>query len=340
MSDLPPAEGSADKPFVENPYTALLKEVHWGGGFMVGVNVGFAGAGPRTDVILLRGAKSWTEAKTLTGGVGTQYDNRAGAYGNPLTGIDANGNPINTPTFVLGGLTDVFGGGPTGGDLLSAWIETTTDGGQTWIRSYEAENSWVVAIVYDKMDQVFYAQATANAGLSADYEWQVLKSLDGFHWTVVETTPGGPDTNQYASPIMTAAADPIYQDGNGNNCPGGVYGYDWAKKILMAPYPDIVAFAYESRFTAPQVQIRKEPEPGHRIFTYIDIPRMTQIVSVAFAGGMWQATGTDDEAALIATSTDDGETWAITYSQDEPGGIAMIVLGAASEPPVPEPSLS
>jgi hypothetical protein len=29
MSDLPPAEGSAEKPYVENPYTGLLKDVHW-----------------------------------------------------------------------------------------------------------------------------------------------------------------------------------------------------------------------------------------------------------------------------------------------------------------------
>jgi hypothetical protein len=138
---------------------------------------------------------------------------------------------------------------------------------------------------------------------------------------------------------MTAAADPIYQDGDNHNCPGGVYGYDWAKKILMAPYPDIAAFAYEQRFTAPQVQIRKEHESGERTYTYINMPGgMTQIVSVAFAGGMWQATGgTDDETALIATSTDDGETWSITYSQAAPaGGIAMIALGAVSEPSVTE----
>lgn len=39
MSDAPPAEGSADKPYVENPYTALLKEVHWTGVVPPGVNI-------------------------------------------------------------------------------------------------------------------------------------------------------------------------------------------------------------------------------------------------------------------------------------------------------------
>jgi len=335
MSDLP-AEGSVDRPYAEAPYVEWLRSVNWSGGFMVGVNLSVEGPdGNTTNTILLHGAKSWTEAKTLSG-ARTIYDNRAGAYGNPPTGTDASGNPIKTPTFLLGGQTTVFGG-TYPGFLYTAWIETTTDGGKTWTRSYEADQSFVVAIVYDKTDKVFYAQATANATGGDDYVWQVLKSADGLSWDVVETTPGGPGAGSYASPIMTEASDPIYQDGNGNNCPGGVYGYDEAHKILMAPYPDIVPFAYERRFGAPQVQIRTENQAGHRSYTYIDIPGMDTIVSVAFSGGMWQAAGSG-EGAQIATSTDDGDTWTTTYSEGPVGSSAMIVLGAVSEPPpVTEP---
>lgn len=338
MSDLAPVEGSIDKPYVENPYTALLKSVGWSGGFMLGVNHLVEGTdGDTADAILLHGSKSWTEAKTLTR-ARTIYDNRAGAYGNPPTKIDANGNPIKTPTYLLGGGATVFGV-PDPGFLYVGWIETTTDGGKTWTRSYEAEQSRVVAIVYDKTDKVFYAQATANDTGGADYVWQVLKSADGMTWAVVETSPGGPATNQYASPIMTAAADPIYQDGNHNNCPGGVYGYDEAKKILMAPYPDIVPFAYERRFGAPQVQIRTENPAGHRTSTYIDIPGLDTIISVAYSGSMWQAAGSGD-TAQIATSTDDGETWDITYSAGPAGSSAMVVLGAQADPePTTGPSL-
>src|SRR4029077_1915033 len=182
MSDLPPAEGSADKPFVENPYTALLKSVGWGGGFMAGVNLRIAGVSD-VNAVLLRGAKSWTEAKTLSGGR-TLYDNRAGAYGNPRS----------TSTFLFGGQATVYGGSSPG-FLYLAWIEATTDGGQTWTRTYEAEQSYVAALVYDKTDEVFYAQATANADGGTHYVWQVLKSEDGMSWAVVETTAGA--GNQY-----------------------------------------------------------------------------------------------------------------------------------------------
>jgi hypothetical protein len=312
MPSLP--EGSRERPYRENP-NEHLKEVHWGGGgFNVGVNLFVTSPdGNTTNAVFVQGSKSWTETKTISGPL-TLYDNRAGAFGNP-----------GTQTFVLGGQATVFGVGPAG-VRYDAWIETSKDGGKTWARSYAAAGGFVVAIVYDKANKVFFAQVTADAGPvlragTGDYVWQVLRSVDGAAWSVVDTADGGPANNRYASPIMTAAADPIYQDAAGNNCPGGVYGYDKAKNIVMAPYPDIETFAYEARFGGSQVQIRKALGTS-----YIDIPGMDRVFSVAYSGGVWVAAGAGD-TALIATSMDDGETWATTYSAGPSGSQARVGLG-------------
>jgi len=323
MSDPVGPEGSVEKPFRENP-PEHLRSVHWGGAeFTVGVNLRVAAPeGGSTNTIFLRGSgNGWTGSKTLAGSL-TVNDNRCGAYG----------APANAPTFLLAGLSTKFDSSPVG-FLYTAWIEASTDAGATWVRGYEADHSFVVALVYDKEQSKFFAQAVTDAQKfpgDEDYTWIVLESRDGLSWGVVESTPGHPGVgNQYASPIMTAAADAIYQDGFNNNCPGGVYGYNKAAKILMAPYPDIVAFAYEGKFGSPQVQIRSEDETGYRAYRYIDIPGMESVVSVAYAGGIWQAAGfSSDDTAVIATSKNVGTTWDITYSQAGPGGTsARIVLG-------------
>lgn len=316
MADIP-TEGSVDKPYRQNP-PRMFQEVHWGGGFAVGVGI-------VNGVLLLHGSKTWAEAKTLSR-ERTNYNNRAGAFGNPVSRVDDDGNPISTPTFLLGGqatvTTDEFPG-----FLFVSWIEASTDGGKTWVSSYEANQSLVAAIVYDKTEQVFYAQVTAGDVGDGTYTWQVLRSPDGMSWGVVETAPA---LERYASPIMTAAADPIYQDAEGNNCPGGVYGYNKAKKILMAPYPDVIAYAHAGRFGSEQIQIRKEDDAGARTYSYVDIPGMDYVVSVAFSGGLWQAAGRDNagDVARIATSADDGRTWVITYAPATPSG-ARIILGNA-----------
>jgi hypothetical protein len=295
-------------PYVESPLDRIVN-VNWGGGFTAGVNLvdDEGGTNIYKTVLLHSTGQHWTEGKTLVGNPGDVYDNRAGAVG----------NPSDIPTFLLGGLHVVDE--PT--LHYVAWIERSTDGGRTWTRVYEANDSFVIAIVYDQTNRVFYAQATANNTGTGTYNWQVLKSTNGLSWTVVET-----------SPIMTAAADPIYQDANHHNCPGGVYGYNKAKKILIAPYPDIVAYAYEGRGASPQIQIRTEDDTGVRTFVYKDIPGMDRISSVAYSGGVWQAagylSGSGVQTAKIATSTDDGTSWTVGYSVAGPiGNSAMIALG-------------
>jgi hypothetical protein len=287
--------------------------VHWGA-------VEFAAAvdsrvGSDVNTILLHGSQTWTDGATVSG-ARTIYNARAGAFG----------IPGNAPTFVFGGAALRSIDAPPG-YLYVAWIETSTDTGKTWARTHEATQSFVTAIVYDKANQVFYAQATAENQDGSHYVWQVLRSQDGMSWGVVETAPGGPTHNDYYSPLMNGAADPIYQDGDGNNCAGGVYGYDKAKKILMAPYPDVIS-TYEGRFTGTQVQIRTEHEDGLRTTTYVDIPGMPQVSSVAYAGGVWQIAGSASAGAVIATSAD-GATWASTYNGPAQSAARMVLAPVA-----------
>jgi hypothetical protein len=311
MADIP-TEGTVDKPYRQNP-PRLFQEVHWvGGTFAASVLIEV----PEAANAVFLWSETWEEAKTLSA-AGNFYNPRAGAFG----------NPNSTPTFVLGGYNSFHLG--EGFSRFAAWIEASTDVGETWARGYDGANSQVVSIVYSKTEEVFYAQAASDLkGFTPDFTWLLLKSSDGMGWGVAETAPGGPDAHRYVFPAMNAAADPIYQDGDGNNCCGGVYGYDRARKILMAPYPDVVAATLDNKSYGWQVQIRKEDEDGDRTFDYVDIPGIDQVYSVAYSGGVWQAAGSGSgPIPRIATSTDDGETWLTTYSGSE--GRVLVALGTS-----------
>jgi hypothetical protein len=307
-----------DPPWRLDPLQNIVN-VSWGAGvFACGVVQG-------VSLILLyykSSAGGWVKGGTILG----DFDCRGGACG--MVGADPGNNIKGTSVFLLGGGELQVGGGQF---LNVAYIMTSTDGGQTWIRSYTNDHSFVTAMVYDPQDQTFYAQATANAGRVniAEYDWLVLKSSDGVSWVVVETTPATPGVdNNYYSPILIAAADPIYQDGNGNNCAGGIYGYDKSSKTLIAPYPDILSSQYEGRGSGTGIQIREEDTDGNQTTTHATIPGMHQVYSVAFAGGVWQASGRgpgDNGSALVATSKDSGQTWATIYDLDD--ATAEVVLG-------------
>jgi hypothetical protein len=323
--------GPAQGPIYRTDPLQTIVNVSWGGGslFAAGQVTTVPGSNPQHNLEILTSkvktkaqkAINWSQREELVVG-SSVFDPRASAYGNP--GADPSAGVKGTPTLLIGGNEIRFG--PAGaGFVYHTFIMTSTDGGLTWTRTHDQENGFVVAMAYDPKEQAFYAQHTQIDPSTNTYSWTVLTSSDGSSWGVASSGDGAND-GLYASPIITSICDPIYQDGEGNNCPGGIYGYDKKKGIVIAPYPPFPAFHYESRDYGQQIQIITKDGSGDDIKS---VGGMDTVYAVAFAGGIWQAAGgSGDSTGVIAASIDDGKTWQIVHTCD--AGVSLVeALSAA-----------
>jgi len=271
--------------------------------------------------------QNWQSTGTFSKGDHV-FNCRCGAYGDP--GKDTSNGVKGTPTFILGGIDFDFTTGPPTGVTYQSFIVTSTDGGKNWSKTYFTVNGFVEVATYDKNKQLFYAQTTDLSSSFFNWDWVIISSPDGITWKEIKRIPNGGFNPNYASPIIVNASDSIYKDSSGHNCPGGVYGYNKGSRMVIAPYPDILAYTFVSRQSGDRIQILKFDKDGNRISQDIkSIRGLKQVFSVAYAGGIWMASGhdgADNPGAVIACSVDNGKNWATAYTRGT--SFVPVVLGA------------
>jgi hypothetical protein len=257
---------------------------------------------------------------------------RAGAYGQ--VGEDTALGNKGSPIFLVGGIG--YQPVPGTGTMWVAFI-ARSNGGETWTVTHTHDRGFVKTMAWDTVNKRFLAQCIANSQVELPpflplFDSIVLASPDGIVWTEIEsvTNPEG----SYASPLLIATGNPRITDGEFNVVPnGGYYGEDKTKRILIAPtaldpYGFSNGFVNDWNLIDVHVQDKKT---GAWSMTTRELP-MTSVHCVGFAGDVWEAGGTQNvEGAapdgIIASSTDDGTTWAVV--QTYPSSDIKCMMGAS-----------
>jgi hypothetical protein len=210
--------------FAQDLLTRII-DVHWGGGvFIAGddqSNIFFLEAGKNEWKNLGKLGFAEDEGSMFTGWVqGSSYADKS------------------RPVFVL-----VGGGGRT----KSLGIILASDDGLKWTRVFqigEDSDSFAGAnmfgVVWNDDDNAFYAgghQYDLSEALAVQTDL-LFRSVDGYNWVEADrrSTTYSPDTvPEYKTGLLVSKCSTRIVDGNGNGVPDGVYAYDKASKILMAP---------------------------------------------------------------------------------------------------------
>jgi hypothetical protein len=331
----PPSDTGINPPWRLDPYQNIIN-VNFGSGgtFVAGVNADFSGFNQtllclRDLMLTKKSDQNWQSGGSFSGS-NHNFDGRCGAYGNP--GSDPSTGKKGTPTFVIGGGDIDYNTGPPTGFTYRSFIVTSTDNGRNWTKTYTTVHGLTAVLAYDKIKQLFYAQTLdvtqADRGIGSNWDWVIISSVDGKIWKEIDRIANGGSNPNYASPIIVNACDSIYKDATGHNCPGGVYGYNKSKRMVIAPYPDMFAYSSTGDTARNQIQILTFDKDGNRLSREIrSVPGLNKIFSVAYAGGIWMASGDDGVSkGLVAYSVDDGKTWANGYTRDN--SYLQVILAA------------
>lgn len=240
-------------------------------------------------------------------------------------GADADGKG-GTPTFVAGGAWGSSRGQP-------ARIMASNDGAN-WINTYSSKGTGAVyRVCWDEQEHAFYAayqdDSEGDTGGTDTYD-VLLRSATGSGWSEVSRKQvGGIGFDlppNYVNPIVNHGGTKV-KDANGNYVPNCFWGYNKATKTLIFPDPP---YGAGSDHIGEQLKIEREREDGTKEITKTTLSFDT-IWAVAFAGGIWHAAGQKDETSpgqggtgRIATSTDDGKTWEVTFEGKAGNPIASI----------------
>jgi hypothetical protein len=323
-----------DPPWALDPFQAVVN-VNFGGGGLFAASMVFDSSGFNLKSSFLRAkmpSKTSEQSWTITGSFSPfnhVVETRCGTYGNP--GNNPTTGAKGKPTFVFAGLDQDFSAAD-GSFINRSFIETSIDGGKTWTISYSSLNSLASTAAYNDDKQLFYVQIADNLD-APSFHWVTLSSPDGLAWSEAARFSAGSANPNYASPLLLDASSPLYKDATGQNCPDGVYGHDKKKRIVIAPYPKLTAYAAVKLYNGEQIEILKYDEHDTLLSRRVQsIGGMTRVFSVAFAGGIWTATGAagDDTNSFgkIAWSIDDGTNWTISYAGSSSSTVSLITLGA------------
>ena len=231
------------------------------------------------------------------------------------------------PVFIL-----VGGGGPR----RAIGIIMASRDGKEWSRvfSYGQDSDTyrgvnIFGVVWDEVAQMFYAgghQFDSFLDSTILYAWQteidlLFASADGFAWSEIgrnerkveaHGTDPFPPWPDYPSGLLAAHCSKRVLDSNGNGVPGGNYGYDKDKELLIAPNKPVV-ISYDVGFlqiptTGSDVTVTFSGEGDPP--SYPSNPGLPAIC-VATAGGKWVVAGGDDgdSQAAIAVASDEAYIW-------------------------------
>lgn len=318
--------------------TRRIVNVKWGGGIFVAAYHWFGNNS---------GSKVWTNKpkstklddwkvtfSTPANSVGFSVSEYPGSATYASIGANKETGKKGQPVFVIGGLSLSIEN-PGSGMML------TSSNGTDWSsQTYGGENAYVYLITWKEDEQALYAGmvdiVTEDTG-PVLYD-VTLKSTDGKSWN--ETSRVKQDRGAEFSrppPVEAFCSDKI-KDRNNNRVPTSVFGYDKNQDILIAPDPINMSFGITYReedvHHGERLKIKRgpdNPDPGEKT---VSLPSgMALVWAVAFAGGVWQAAGRAPGAfpqhGVIATSTDNGDTWQITLTED-PGSDFTSVMGGAT----------
>lgn len=282
-----------------------IVNVHWGGGkFVIGT---LQGAESPPVVLYSDGGTDWDKLGPFS----------FGQFGQIWAGTYAQVN--SKSVFLLGG----DDGGDALGEGQQQGVLMMSENGRDWteVHRMDAGESAIIAIVWDKNVQAFFAEGSAyvQSGTSLTQQNKLYRSETGQGWTEVDSKthiyPIHPDDEMDG--LIVPHCSGKATDYRGVPVPGGVYGE--SASVLIAPNnPAHVDYA--------SGVVRNGGDGTVKITT----PKDTKIVdtgvplvsAVAYAGGAWIAVG--GPGCKIARSEDNGATWEIVF--DTSDGIAMAAV--------------
>ena len=269
----------------------------------------------------------------------------AAAYG--LAGANPEADPPKpgTPTFIMAGIEVYFGTSESDLPFFKISILSSNDG-ELWTESYEEKKGWPYAAAWDAASKRFLVECVVDIEFD-DHKRAVFASTDGFSWMRVETRAKPEDEDPTASPLMEATGTYLVKDEYGNVVPNGSYyglsgdlnkNFTLVRPGYLNPYitttpggtPGDPATATKKK-TIEIIGQTVDPESGKASKTFNTLSMPFEVISVGYAGGVFQATGTQRSEDLetpglwmIASSYDDGETWQPSLSVQSCQGLCVI----------------
>jgi hypothetical protein len=311
-----------------------ILNVHWGGAkgtYVVG-SAGFS-ANPANDVWtnqveseteLTGWSKTFSTPSTPGQGFITSFYPGSAVCG--WVGDKSHGKK-GTPLFVLGGQGDDARG--------PAMILTSSDGVR-WLPQIVYPSAHIYMLTWEPTEQAFYAGMVDYPDDPFGEDETVfdiaLRSSTGSTWTESGRKPN-PQPGDKG--VIEVYCSHKVEDTHGSKVPTSIFGYDKDKDILITPDPVILTFGQtyvsDDEYNAYGQQLRVQG--GNAAGTRNLPPGMAKVWAVAFAAGIWQAageTGDNPPCGVVATSVDDGLTWAVTFT-DMPGSRFSCVAAAEQE---------
>jgi hypothetical protein len=319
-------------PYSQDLLTQIVN-VHWGGG---GV---FIAVNQDGNIYYLKpgGANpTWEDLGTLGFVQGTPDDfsgfPEACAFG--LTSVmDGEGNVIGQQSVfvIVGGI----GHSNSKGMIMASrdgknWSKVFSFGADS--ETYRGSNTF--GVVFNEDDQKFYAgghQSDSSfdheSGITTNTQTDLLfSSPDGFTWSaagshaiIVSGNPP-PPYPEYNTGLLAAHCSTRVVDDNGNGVPGGIYGYNEAQAILIAP-TNVPTIGYLggtaglSLSTSVKVTISSDDDPA----AYPPDPGIPT-TCVANAGGEWViAGGISDPAGGGQPPSGGGSSQAVILTTNDKG---------------------
>jgi hypothetical protein len=247
---------------------------------------------------------------------------------------NVNGKP--KPAFMLvGGSTDIYSSVKP---ASAKWL--TSSNGKDWTQHDMGQGEFY-ALTWNEDDKAFYAGMTDFRQLHDVGDWfdTTFKSTDGVNWNQIDKTSQSSRLWNQSAPIQQYCSDKI-NDVFGQKVPTSVFGYDEGRDILIAPDPLFFTWgiAVPSGEEAPDygtaLILKRGPKntdmkPAEQ---RVALPEgMDNVIAVAYAEDIWQAAGSVGIKAVVATSTDGGENWKVTFTEGEGSGFTAIAAGPSKD---------
>lgn len=319
--------------------TRRIVNVKWGGGVFVAAYERF-GSNPASRVWTNKIKSSKLDAWKVTFSTPANSDGFSvsefpGSATYASIGANKETGKKGKPVFVIGGLS-LSTENPGPGKTL------TSSNGTDWSsQTHGGDNAYVYLTTWDEDKQAFYAgmiDIVSDETGRVQYDVS-LKSPDGRSWNEI-TRIELVRTRKEPAPVENFCSNKI-RDINGNRVPTSIFGYDEATDILIAPDPINMTFGitYDDPINhGTALKIKRgpdNPDPGEKI---LPLPAgMARVWAVAFAGGIWQAAGLAPGAfpqhGIVATSTDNGDNWTITLTEDPGSDFKSVMGGATADQP-------
>jgi len=236
------------------------------------------------------------------------------------------------PTFIMVGQENYFGTSDEDPPFFKIIILTSRDG-KDWKETFTEKDGFGYAAAWDEKNKRFLVQCVSDMAPEV-YSHSVFSSSDGLNWSKIETEEAfGPEPQP--SNLMMATGTSLVTDSLGNTVPNGSYfGLDGSmepnqnatiiKPTVLNPYYGAVSDGGEPN-SVEIIKREVDPESGNVSTTTSHKAMSFPVSSVTYAGGVYQACGTDEGGvAVIASSSDGGISWSVDLELSNHHGLCVI----------------